>query len=479
MCNFKFKFDLPPPLPGLKLFFYPLEPDRYYKPKVTHYDATKAPDILADTNMGVPFEEMIINPYRYETVKSAESEQAKHNLAFLDYVFGEYVKADERPQPPKLEEVEPQTKVVQPRPEPERPVQARPRQVERPEEMTAEKFTSLLKKRVRETFEKKITIKEGDAHPKKSGVTCKKVYGISPNFSLLSHEMTYIRLERQFEESPSDKLALRLEQHSENTSKYVGLFRNDATITPESYIGPKDDEEAMKHEGGDVFKKLGQFNYEQRKWKWKIDESKEWLFLLNPETRKAEFLEVPSNLVLKNRIKKFPAIKQSEDGTNNEEQREQDEYLRIFKRKYFKSEAARRKQLRKELYIDPSSVPKSPVDNRPDDEDEIKELHFSVNIRKEEEPEQEEGHSMKDEDDGLRSDEGKSEAEGEAEVEPEARERNEESDEENYFESDDDEPAPAKAAAKEQDEQEAEEEDQPRQRKGRLRRGHDSENEED
>eukprot|EP01017_Pseudomicrothorax_dubius_P025932 TRINITY_DN2851_c0_g1_i1.p1 TRINITY_DN2851_c0_g1~~TRINITY_DN2851_c0_g1_i1.p1 ORF type:complete len:333 (-),score=102.07 TRINITY_DN2851_c0_g1_i1:78-1076(-) len=332
MCNFKFKFDLPPPLPGLKLFFYPLEPDRYYKPKVTHYDATKAPDILADTNMGVPFEEMIINPYRYETVKSAESEQAKHNLAFLDYVFGEYVKADERPQPPKLEEVEPQTKVVQPRPEPERPVQARPRQVERPEEMTAEKFTSLLKKRVRETFEKKITIKEGDAHPKKSGVTCKKVYGISPNFSLLSHEMTYIRLERQFEESPSDKLALRLEQHSENTSKYVGLFRNDATITPESYIGPKDDEE---------------------------------------------------------------------------------------------------------------------------------------------------GHSMKDEDDGLRSDEGKSEAEGEAEVEPEARERNEESDEENYFESDDDEPAPAKAAAKEQDEQEAEEEDQPRQRKGRLRRGHDSENEED
>lgn len=66
MHTFKFNASLPvPPIPYAKTLYYPLDSNRYSKPKLTFFHLKSAAPLLTRCDLGIPVDEINMKSYIY------------------------------------------------------------------------------------------------------------------------------------------------------------------------------------------------------------------------------------------------------------------------------------------------------------------------------------------------------------------------------------------------------------------------------
>jgi len=64
--TFKFNTNLPlPPIPYAKTLYYPLDSERYSKPKLTSFHLRSAAPLLTKCDLGIPVDEINMKSYLY------------------------------------------------------------------------------------------------------------------------------------------------------------------------------------------------------------------------------------------------------------------------------------------------------------------------------------------------------------------------------------------------------------------------------
>lgn len=81
--DFKMDLTLPPPISQPKSLFYPLDPDRYTKPKLTLLHIPKKPTLYNDITLGIPVDEVNMMPELYNPEGNVQSNYfGLHSLRF-------------------------------------------------------------------------------------------------------------------------------------------------------------------------------------------------------------------------------------------------------------------------------------------------------------------------------------------------------------------------------------------------------------
>lgn len=84
MHTFKFNASLPlPPIPYAKTLYYPLDSDRYSKPKLTFFHLKSAAPLLTKCDLGIPVDEINMKSFLYNNVSDSKGSIILKKEAFF------------------------------------------------------------------------------------------------------------------------------------------------------------------------------------------------------------------------------------------------------------------------------------------------------------------------------------------------------------------------------------------------------------